>query len=64
MKWIALVDWDEEGKQAGLPYCVDLPENVAKKIHDPNDYLNDIGDWLSNEYGFCHYGFELRSINT
>ena len=28
-------------------------------VTDEDDLLDDISDWLSDEYGFCHDGFEL-----
>lgn len=36
----------------GLPYEIEIP----KELTDPED----ISDWLSDEYGFCHRGFELK----
>lgn len=64
-KWIAIVDWDEEGKQAGLPYCVNIPKEFNRDIAEETEhgYLESIGKWLSDEYGYCHYGFEVRPAN-
>ena len=41
----------------GLPDEIELPEELNK----PNDdyYTEDISDWLSDTYGFCHKGFEI-----
>ena len=36
-----------------LPDEVDLPEGLTDE--------DDISDWLSDEYGFCHDGFKLES---
>ena len=36
----------------GLPNTVEIPKNLK------ND--ERISDWLSDEYGFCHRGFELE----
>ena len=36
-----------------LPVEVELPEDLTDE--------EDISDWLSDEYGFCHDGFELES---
>lgn len=38
----------------GLPYEIDIPPILT----DPED----ISDWLSDEYGFCHRGFQLKEI--
>ncbi len=35
----------------GLPAEVNIPAEIKD--------AEDIGDWLSDEYGFCHKGFEL-----
>ena len=35
-----------------LPSEVELPKNLTDE--------DDISDWLSDEYGFCHDGFELE----
>ena len=29
------------------------------RVTDEDDLLDDISDWLSDEVGFCHDGFEL-----
>ena len=49
----AVVMWDTDGDQdalESLPDAVNIPENI-----DPDD----ISDWLSDEYGWCHFGFAL-----
>ena len=39
-----------------LPTEVEIPNYL---ITDEDDSLEDISDWLSDEYGFCHFGFDL-----
>lgn len=39
-----------------LPTEAEIPSYL---ITDEDDSLEDISDWLSDEYGFCHDGFEL-----
>lgn len=34
-----------------LPEFIEIPENITDE--------DDISDWLSDEYGFCHNGFTL-----
>ena len=41
---------------SALPTEVEIPSYL---ITDEDDSLEDISDWLSDEYGFCHDGFEL-----
>lgn len=36
----------------GLPSEVEIPENLV-------DY-EDISDWLSDKFGYCHEGFDLK----
>lgn len=52
IKW----DVDELGDLEYLPTEVEIPSCL---ITDEDDLLDDISDWLSDEYGFCHNGFEL-----
>jgi hypothetical protein len=35
----------------GLPLEIEIPEELTDD--------EDISDWLSDEYGYCHKGFEL-----
>lgn len=42
-------DGDEELKQS-LPREIDIPEETEE---------DDIGDYISDVTGFCHYSFEL-----
>lgn len=38
---------------AALPTEVEIPHWI-----DPND-TEDVGDWLTEEYGYCHDGFKI-----
>lgn len=66
------IKWDTDGDQEvfdSLPQEVALPERFSKEIYlDENGEYGeaevdarseDISDWLSDEYGFCHNGFTL-----
>ena len=52
IKW----DVDELEDLDYLPTEVEIPSYL---ITDEDDLLDDISDWLSDEVGFCHDGFEL-----
>ena len=39
-----------------LPTEIEIPDYL---VTDEDDLLDDVSDWLSDEYGFCHDGFEL-----
>lgn len=49
-----------------LPTEVEIPKHLfetSEKIEIETEfdyYYPDISDWLSNEFGFCHYGFEVE----
>ena len=43
------VNWDTDGEVTPeLPEIVDVPANVD---------FEDVSDWLTGEYGFCHFGW-------
>ena len=44
-----------------LPTEVEIPDNLIDDDEDFDEdyYYSDISDWLSDEYGFCHNGFDL-----
>jgi len=53
--------------EAGLSSVVELPGHLEKartalgdNVED-EQWLDEVSDWLSDEHGFCHYGFEVIS---
>ena len=44
------IDWDKEGQKVTLPDSVEIPDGI---------HIDDIGDYLSDEYGFTHFGFSI-----
>ena len=42
-----------------LPTEVEIPNYLI--TDDEDDLLDEVSDWLSDEYGFCHDGFELAN---
>lgn len=54
------IKWDTDGDielLAELPTEVEIPDYLI--TDDEDDLLDDVSDWLSDEVGFCHDGFEL-----
>ena len=54
------IKWDTDGDMElleELPTEVEIPDYLI--TDDEDDLLDDISDWLSDEYGFCHDAFEL-----
>ena len=48
------IEWDTDGD-------MELLEDLPIEIEIPNDMTDEeeISDYISNETGFCHFGFEL-----
>ena len=56
------IDWDTDGqdiKNLDLPTEVEVPDDIADEIFD-GGYDDDVADWLSDEYGYCVYGFIIK----
>lgn len=56
------IKWDTDGDKKlfnSLPTEIKIPEELAKKVEDLDDYCEEIEDYISNVTGFCHYGFDL-----
>jgi hypothetical protein len=45
------IEWDTDGEDIDLPTEIGIPEGMTDE--------EEISDYLSDETGFCHYGFEL-----
>lgn len=45
--------WDTDGVKVELPKEVEIPEGIAGDV-------DEISDFLSDQTGFCHNGFELK----
>ena len=53
------IKWDTDGDMEvfdKLPTEIEIPDYL---ITDEDDLFDDVSDWLSDEVGFCHDGFEL-----
>lgn len=47
------IKWDTEGNN-------DLLKELPKEVKIPEEIIEEaISDYLSDEYGFCHSGFEI-----
>lgn len=59
------VQWDVD-EEDFLSEELILPQNFTAVVPAPEDdtELSDyLSDWLSDEYGFCHNGFNYQVIN-
>ena len=54
------IKWDTDGDMElfeNLPTEVETPDYL--RTDDEDDLLDDVSNWLSDEFGFCHDAFEL-----
>lgn len=52
------IKWDTDGDTealASLPTEVEIPQDIADLDDD-----DAISDWLSDTFGFCHFGFSIE----
>lgn len=63
------IKWDTDGDQEvfdSLPQEVEIPSRFSEENYMEDGKLNedamwdDISDWLSDTYGFCHSGFDVE----
>lgn len=67
---ITNIKWDTDGDKevfATLPQEIDVPEYFLEKKnfeidgeYDEDEMLDQLSDWISDEYGFCHGGFDIE----
>lgn len=58
------IKWDTDGDKKllkSLPKEVELPADEFNfdNYEDEDELLDAVSDWLSDEYGFCHDGFDV-----
>lgn len=57
------IKWDTDGDEEvlnELPMEMIIPEELEEMYKKDKEYaLEEISDWLSDETGFCHAGFEV-----
>ena len=55
--------WDTDGDMevfGALPTEMIIPDELEELYKEDMEYaLEEISDWLSDQTGFCHYGFEI-----
>lgn len=62
------VKWDTDGDKEvfnELPTEMIIPDELEEMYKEDREYaLEEISDWLSEETGFCHDGFEVEKVIT
>ena len=58
------IKWDTDGEDIDLPkeMEVELPEYIDETDEDEVDEY--VSDYISDETGFCHYGFDIKEVKT
>lgn len=59
------IKWDTDGDKEllkSLPKEIDISNefDVNDYEDDEEQFLDDISDWLTDTYGYCHFGFEIK----
>ena len=61
------VQWDIDEEDFFSDEDPILPQNFTANVPAPEDNDTDLSDylsdWLSDEYGYCHNGFNYQVIN-
>ena len=60
------IKWDTDGDMealASLPTEVYTPPFLHQEQYDDiEEFLDDVSDWLSDEYGWCHFGSRRKPM--
>ena len=62
---VVKIKWDTDCNMKilkSLPKEIDITDefDVNDYEDDEDQLLDDISDWLSDTYGYCHFGFEIK----
>ena len=62
---VVKIKWDTDGDKEllkTLPKEIDISNEFDVKDYedDEEQLLDDISDWLTDTYGYCHFGFEVK----
>ena len=62
------IKWDTDGDKEvfnELPTEMIVPDELEEMYKKDREYaFEEISDWLSDETGFCHSGFEIEKVIT
>ena len=62
---VVKIKWDTDGDKEllkTLPKEIDISNEFDVKDYedDEDQLLDDVSNWLSDTYGYCHFGFEIK----
>ena len=57
------IKWDVDDGEMSKKEIAEILAALPKKVEIPSwidsDDHEDVGDWLTEEYGYCHDGFKI-----
>ena len=62
---VVKIKWDTDGNMKilkSLPKEIDITDefDINDYEDDEDHLLDDVSNWLSDTYGYCHFGFEIK----
>lgn len=62
---VVKIKWDTDGNMKilkSLPKEIDITDefDINDYEDDEDQLLDDVSNWLSDTYGCCHFGFEIK----
>lgn len=62
---VVKIKWDTDGDMKmlkSLPKEIDITDefDINDYEDDEDQLLDDVSNWLSDTYGYCHFGFEIK----
>ena len=61
---VVKIKWDTDCNMKilkSLPKEIDITDEFdVNDYEDEEQLLDNISDWLSDTYGYCHFGFEIK----
>ena len=62
---VVKIKWDTDGNMKilkSLPKKIDITDefDINDYEDDEDQLLDDVSNWLSDTYGYCHFGFEIK----
>ena len=50
------IEWDTDGEYVVLPNSIEIPDNLINP--------EDISDYITEQTGFCHFGFDIENAHV
>lgn len=62
---VVKIKWDTDDNMKilkSLPKEIDITDefDINDYEDDEDQLLDDVSNWLSDTYGYCHFGFEIK----